>query len=76
MEKVRFYLNIEQEEFLRYYQGEANQVVVRSIDDQTIQFPANVLRSHVTREGIHGLFELSFSDMGKFISIRRLPKKQ
>lgn len=68
---VRFTLNISAEAYLSYYKGQARQVVVRQ-NGKTIAFPANRLSAFVTKNGIHGNFELSYNSDNKFVSINRI----
>lgn len=69
---ARFALNISGDRYLSYYEGAARVVVARSFDGRRIQFPANVLRRFVTRDGIQGVFEMEFDEDNKFVSIRRV----
>jgi hypothetical protein len=69
---VRFALNISGDVYLSYYEGAARAVVVKSFDGRSIQFPANILQQFVTRDGIHGVFEMAFDENNKFVAIRRV----
>ncbi|MEL7447950.1 MAG: DUF2835 domain-containing protein [Pseudomonadota bacterium] len=64
-------LAINADDFVRLYQGRAVNVVARASNGQTVQFPAGVLRRHVTRDGVQGRFRLFFDGNGKFVSIER-----
>jgi len=70
--RVRFALNISQDELLSYYEGTARAVMVKASDGRNIQFPANVLQQFVTRDGIQGVFEMEFDKDNKFVNIRRV----
>ena len=72
MDEIRFYLNIDYDEYLRYYQGSAEAVLVTSHDGRRLRFPANVLRPFVTRQGVLGEFALAYDDESRFKGIRRL----
>lgn len=65
-------LVIEAEEYQRMYSGQAKYVFCRSVDGRKVQFPANILRPFVTREGIRGRFIIHFSEDNRFQSIARL----
>ncbi|MEM9057012.1 MAG: DUF2835 domain-containing protein [Pseudomonadota bacterium] len=65
-------LAIDANEFVRLYKGRAATVVARASNGQTVRFPANVLRAHVTHDGVHGAFTLRFDDNGKFVSLTRI----
>ncbi len=70
--KVRFSLHIPGDVYLAYYQGAARAVVVRTADGRTVQFPAEALRPFVTRDGIHGAFEMEFDAHNKLLDLRRV----
>jgi hypothetical protein len=65
-------LVIAPEEYQRLYAGTAQHVSARSIDGRRVQFPANILRPFVTREGIRGRFMIHFSDDNRFESIEKI----
>lgn len=58
---------------LAHYEGRVGQVHTRSLDGRRVIFPAEALRRVVTRDGVHGVFRLSFSSDGRFESLRPLP---
>ncbi|WP_305041042.1 DUF2835 domain-containing protein [Geoalkalibacter sp.] len=70
--EVFFRLHIPAEEYLRYYQGTAAFVQVRSEDGRRIRLPAANLRTFVTREGITGRFRLRFDDRQKILSLEKV----
>jgi len=70
--RLRFRLSISAQEYLRFYQGQARAVLARGHDGQRVQFPADALRGHVTREGIHGEFELCFDDRQRLVGLIRI----
>ena len=72
MREYRFRLAISAEEYLAYYEGAAHQVVARLANGQTLQFPADNLRSFVTREGVHGEFVLRVDADNKLQAIERV----
>ena len=65
-------LNISPDEFLKLYEGIAENVNARARDGRRIRFPARILRSFVAREGVQGSFLIHFDDAMKFQSIDRL----
>jgi hypothetical protein len=71
-QKIRFQLAIPSEKFMSYYQGNAQNVVVTSIENKTIQFPASAIRQFLSHEGIYGLFEIQFDENNKLIDIIRI----
>ena len=72
MREYRFRLAISAEEYLAYYQGAANQVVTTAANGLRLQFPADSLRSFVTREGVHGVFVLRVDENNKLQAIERV----
>lgn len=57
---------------LAHYEGRVGQVHTRSLDGRRVIFPAEALRRVVTHDGVHGVFRLTFSEEGRFESIRPL----
>jgi hypothetical protein len=72
MPVVRIRLAISPEQFLEWYRGTARDVIARTDESLTVQFPANVLQRFVTPEGIHGQFLLTFDDHHRFVRIERI----
>jgi hypothetical protein len=68
----RFRLNINSDDYLRFYQAQARYVHARTVEGKGIKFPAEHLRPYVTHSGINGLFELESTDQGKFVALRRV----
>lgn len=71
VDEFRFYLKISQQEFLRYYQGQARQVLVHSYDGRRIQFPASALRPFVGHDGIEGEFIIRVNEQHKLVELKR-----
>lgn len=67
-----FTLSISPDEYLRYYQGSARNVVARTSDGRTIRFPARELRPYVTRDGVQGRFRLCCDGHNRLVSFERL----
>ena len=65
-------LNISTNRLLHYYEGEVDFVVATTTDGRRVRFPANILRSVVQPDGVHGTFELIFDENNKFVSIKRI----
>ena len=72
MQKVILNLYISADEYLKVYKGTGRNVYARDINGRSVQFPANILKGFVTREGIQGRFEICFSDEGKFLAITQV----
>lgn len=58
-------------EYLPYYQGRANSIVVVTIEGVKVEFPAMHLRNYLTATGINGYFCLQTKD-NKFLSLDKL----
>lgn len=70
--KIRFYLDIPQQEYLRNYSGSAHSVLVQAEDGRTVRFPAVNLRQFVTKYGVRGRFEMTLDENNSLIDIRKL----
>ena len=70
--RIRFYLQLSAEDFLRHYQGAASTVLVGADDGRRIQIPASNLRPFVGQQGIQGRFEIELDQNNKLINISKL----
>ncbi len=70
--KIRFYLDISNEEYLRNYRGSAHSVLVQAEDGRTVRFPAVNLRRFVTADGVQGRFEMTLNDDNTLMDIRKI----
>lgn len=73
MPSVVVRLNLTAEDLLRFYRGEAREVVAISEDGRTVRFPANLLRTLVAEDGVYGRFRLDFDIHGRSLGAKRLP---
>lgn len=71
MQSIVVDLNISADEYLRHYRG-VSTIVARARDGRRVQFPANLLRAHVSHNGVHGSFELQIDESAKLVNMRRL----
>jgi hypothetical protein len=69
---LRFSIHIDGRDFLRYYQGQGQWVMTRTLTGEKLRFPAAWLRPFVTAGGIDGLFELEFDEHFKKKALRRI----
>ncbi len=69
--KQHFYfsLHINQQDFLRYYQGTARSVRVISECGKRLSFPASRLRPFLTHNGISGRFRLTTDSGNRFVEM-------
>ena len=73
MKRFQFHLSVSSEELLAYYRGAAQQVLVTCFDGLVIQFPASLLKTVVTRDGVHGDFSLTCDENNKGAMLLRSP---
>ncbi|MCW8865727.1 MAG: DUF2835 domain-containing protein [Colwellia sp.] len=69
--KYYFSINMTANEFLPYYQGIAQTIVVKSTQGLRLQFPAMHMRPYLKSNGIHGNFCLQ-TENKKFLSITEI----
>ena len=72
MREVRFRITISADEFIRYYQGTANSVLVNASDGRIVQFPANVLQKFVDHSGINGSFRILYDRNNKLVRVEKV----
>lgn len=72
MTRLRFRMNLNAQQALRYYQGMARTVIVTAETGQKLSFPAEHIRQFVDSSGVNGLFSIEFDDNNKLIGIKRL----
>ena len=69
--KYYFSMRLSYEEFLPYYQGKVQSVVVTCTTGERVQFPAMHMRKFVTSGGISGYFCLETQN-NKFLSLSKI----
>ncbi|PCJ45997.1 MAG: hypothetical protein COA74_14670 [Gammaproteobacteria bacterium] len=67
--EFHFSLDIDREDYLRYYSGDAKSVQVRANQGLIVEFPASALKSHVTYSGIQGNFVIKFDENNKLLAL-------
>jgi len=72
MAVYRFRMQISYEQFLPFYQGRFQKILVTDTHGKKIELPAEHFRGFLTRDGISGFFELKVSPQGKFIALVRI----
>ena len=70
--QYHFNLLISAADYLRYYQGSAQSVVVTTHQGLRVKFPASALRPYVTKDGINGQFALFTDEDNKMLELRRI----
>ncbi|MCG9696497.1 DUF2835 domain-containing protein [Shewanella sp. Isolate11] len=68
----KFYLHINYQQFLDYYQGHANKVEVVEQGGKTLLIHARHFRPFLTSAGLSGQFQLTLDTSGQFQSLVRL----
>ncbi|WP_305907660.1 DUF2835 domain-containing protein [Methylomarinum sp. Ch1-1] len=69
---IRFHLHIGYDQYLSVYQGLSKTVRVKADDGRLIDFPAGNIQPFLTKDGIHGYFEMELSRQHKFIGIKKI----
>ena len=72
MASVIIELDISSDQYLEWYKGIVRNVVAKSREGLSVQFPAGVLQQFVTPDGIQGVFRLTYDEDNKFVSIEQL----
>jgi len=72
MPESRFHLHLSTEQYQQFYSGEVSQVQVVDQHYRRIQFPAGMLRKHVSRDGVHGEFILKYDKDNRLISLEQV----
>lgn len=72
MNVIRFSLQLSYNQYLLVYQGAAKQISVIADDGRRIAFPAGNIQSFLTKDGVHGYFEMKLTEQNKFISLVKL----
>jgi len=69
--KYYFNINISYDDFLPYYQGYVDTIVVTSTQGQRIQFPAMHMRKYLLSTGIKGFFCMETKN-NKFLLLEKI----
>ena len=72
-EKIyRFFLAVDAEKLLWFYQGQVKSVIVTDDLGLKIQIPLQHFKPFIQHHGIVGRFELATSAQGKFIALKKI----
>jgi hypothetical protein len=66
---INISLCISAEEYLRVYQGSAKKVSTIDSEGKRVSFPANILQSYVSHDGIVGVFTIVIDENNRFKKI-------
>ena len=72
MPKATFSVSLNSEQVLQFYKGLKQRVQVTTNEGQTMSIPYDILLNYVTREGIYGTFEITYSSDGTLGELKRL----
>ena len=72
MPKAVFSISLNSQQVLEFYKGLKHRVQVRTESGQSMSIPYDTLLKYVTREGIHGRFEITYSNDGQLGDLIRL----
>nr|WP_298522810.1 DUF2835 family protein [uncultured Halomonas sp.] len=75
MPSIDVLIDLSAEQCLAHYAGGAQHVYAYSQDGRRVIFPAQALRRIVGRDGVHGLYRLSFTSDGRFESLVALSSR-
>jgi len=71
-QSIKFSLKLSYDKYLSFYKGHAQHVLVTAFDGRKIQFPAEILKPYLTREGISGVFIIHFDNRNKYQSLQKI----
>lgn len=72
MKQVVVNLAISADDIALHYRGAVKHVIASTLDGRRVRFPANILRSVLRRDGIHGTFSIHYDEQGHFLGIQAL----
>ena len=71
-QQLHFTLDIDANEYLKYYSGAASTVHTITHEGVSIAFPAINLKSFVTRSGVTGTFVIEYDGENHLKNLRRI----
>ncbi|NOX43382.1 MAG: DUF2835 domain-containing protein [Gammaproteobacteria bacterium] len=71
MKESKCVINISAEKLLSYYRGNVRNVIAKSADGTTIQFPVEILRPFIMHNGVSGVFVIRYDDNNKLVDIEK-----
>ncbi|MBW8183976.1 DUF2835 domain-containing protein [Shewanella nanhaiensis] len=67
-----FSINVNYQEFERYYQGHADKVEVRDNEGRILWIHGRHFRPFLTRAGVQGQFKMELSQSGELLSLLKI----
>ncbi len=72
MNEVRFRIAISASQFLQYYQGAVDTIVIITAEGKSVQIPVGALLKFVDQSGVRGSFRLLYDNNNKLLRVERL----
>lgn len=69
IQELFFTLNISNQEILRYYEGNAQNLIVNLNDGRRVQLPLINFRPYINDLGLNGKFIVKFNEENKLIDL-------
>jgi len=69
---IQFSIKLSYEKYASFYRGEAQSVLAWANDGRKIQFPAEILKPYLTRDGINGVFIIYFDNQNKYKKLEKI----
>ena len=71
LQVYHLHLRITEQEWLKFYSGQATTVLCKSVEGTSIAIPAHRFRGFTTKEGIQGHFRLTLQQ-NRFVSLEKM----
>ena len=71
MKRQRFYLSLSADQWLMYYKGQVQSIVVTTFTGTRLSVPARNFVPFVSHSGIQGTFEISFDANNRIVSLHK-----
>lgn len=72
MNEIRFRITISAHEYLQYYQGMVNSILVTTSEGKMVQLPAGTLQKFVDQSGVNGSFRVIYDNNNKLVRVERI----
>ncbi len=69
---LKFSLNIPHSQVLRYYQGNAKNLIVTLDSGKRVQLPLGNFQPFISEQGLQGHFEVVFTPEFKLVSLQKI----
>ena len=72
MTRYRFAISVSTEEWLSFYEGAIQNIIVRTFHGLRISIPARNFLPFVTYSGIQGTFDITFNDQNRIVQLVKI----